>query len=284
MSTKDKPFELGKYNRTSLRVLTGTLQTLREIQTNGYGGGQESVWYRLVLEQPAWIIVIKSGPNPNYYQVTPFDGNKNPIEPRIILQADEEPSDAFENQVAGATSNFYNNFEPFRLDRGNSLYFILPVGQHLFNISNVRNDPQDYEVGLIIETKETFGLIQTEEEAGELFVLENTIDGSSAETVDSPVTTDETIGPTFNAFTPDNCEIEDGVTVTVDDSETRGITWLISETPDGSDEGFFLLDAPDLYFDTIRDRSLSSWKSSWTEEFGASVPFPELFVPYANRA
>ena len=71
MSSKDKPFELGKYNRTSLRLLTGTLQSLREIQANGYGGGQESVWYRLVLEQPAWIIVIKSGPNPTYYQVTP---------------------------------------------------------------------------------------------------------------------------------------------------------------------------------------------------------------------
>jgi hypothetical protein len=286
MSSKDKPFELGKYNRTSLRVLTGTLQALREIQTNGYGGGQESVWYRLVLEQPAWIIVIKSGLNPNYYQVTPFDGNKDPIEPRAILQADEIFPDAFQNQVAASMSTLYNTFDPVRLDQGNSLYFALPVGQYFFNVSNTRNDPQDYEIGLIIETKETFGFIQTEENEGELFVLENTIDdgSSSAVIVESPIISNQTIGPSANAFTADLADINTGVTVTVDNSNSKGVTWLITETPSASDEGYFLLDAPDLYFETIRDRSLSAWKSAWAEEFGATATFPALFVPYANRA
>ncbi|QDP62748.1 MAG: hypothetical protein Tp158DCM1229571_62 [Prokaryotic dsDNA virus sp.] len=285
MSILNKTFDLGKFNKTSLRLLQGTLQALHEVQSNGYGGGNTNHCYKLVLEESAWILVVKGGKNPTYYSVTPLDGNTVPIEARYILQSDTLDPKAFDDQISYALSDTYNTFDPLRIDKNNELYLALKPGVYYLIVFNTRNEPLDYEIGVIVETKETFGFIQTEESEGELFVIENSIDDGSTNSliVVSPISSDETIGPTQNAFSSELAEIISGVTVTVSDSLNKGITWLIDETPDPADQSFILLDAPDLYFEGIRDRSLSAWKQAWVAEFTSSVPFPELFVPLANR-
>jgi len=57
--------------------------------------------------------------------------------------------------VASVQSDLYNTFDRYRLDRGDDRYFPLQNGKYLICISTTRNEPLDYEVGVVIEPKDT---------------------------------------------------------------------------------------------------------------------------------
>ena len=53
--------------------------------------------------------------------------------------------------VMAAGSDLYNRYEAWRLDKGDERYFPLNPGKYLICLSSTRNEPLDYEVGLVIE-------------------------------------------------------------------------------------------------------------------------------------
>lgn len=52
-----------------------------------------------------------------------------------------------------------------------------------------------------------------------------------------------------------------------------------------TEDGFNILGEPvsDLYFDSIHDHSLSSWKASWAATHQDTDKFPDVFIPLTNR-
>ena len=157
--TQANPLVLGTFSETSLRYLTGKLGPENRVGLNGYGGGTMNHWFQLNVTSPAWIITRKGGPRPNYIEVSAFDLNKNPIEGRMIFQADSV-SRTLENgetfypylgHVMGAGSDLANNFNNYTVNKGNDLYFILEAGSYLLCISSTRNEPLDYTLGVVIE-------------------------------------------------------------------------------------------------------------------------------------
>lgn len=116
-------------------------------------------WFQINLTTPAWIITRKGGPRPNYIQVSAYDLNYNPIQGRMIFEADSisgvnangQTYYPYVGHVMGSESYFYNNFNPRRVDLGNDLYFPLEVGSYLLCVSSTRNEPLDYSLGIVIE-------------------------------------------------------------------------------------------------------------------------------------
>ena len=86
-------------------------------------------WFRIDIGTPAWIITRKGGPRPNYIQLSAYDLNLTPIQGRMIFQGDSIQTTNSTGQifypyvghVMGAGSDFYNNFNPQRIDKGNDL-------------------------------------------------------------------------------------------------------------------------------------------------------------------
>lgn len=165
--TKNNPLNLGLFSVTSTRLLKGTLgpkyQVIGRADTwdtsnGGYGGGTYNHWFEVNLSTDAWIIVRKHGPRPKYIQVSFYDLNKNPIEPRNIFDKDsiavtinDVTSYPYVGHAMNAQSYLYNNFDPDAIDKGDNRYFRLPAGSYLVCISTTRNEPLDYIVELIIE-------------------------------------------------------------------------------------------------------------------------------------
>lgn len=157
--TKDNPLFLGGFTQTSLRYLTGKLGPLNQVVQGGYGGGTMNHWFRIDIRTPAWIITRKGGPRPNYIQLSAYDLNLTPIQGRMIFQGDSIQTTNSTGQifypyvghVMGAGSDFYNNFNPQRIDKGNDLYFALQPGSYMLCVSSTRNEPIDYTLGIIIE-------------------------------------------------------------------------------------------------------------------------------------
>ena len=100
MSILNKTFDLGKFNKTSLRLLQGTLQALHEVQSNGYGGGNTNHCYKLVLEESAWILVVKGGKSNILFCYSFGWETLFPIEARYILQSDTLDPKAFDDQIS----------------------------------------------------------------------------------------------------------------------------------------------------------------------------------------
>jgi hypothetical protein len=124
----------------------------------GFGGGSYNHWFQFNITSPAWIIIAKGGPRPQYIQISAYDLNLNPIQARAIFDQDSltqvingDTYHPYTGHVMGAASNLYNNFDPNRLDRGNNLYFPLEAGSYLLCISTTRNEPLDYEIAVVIE-------------------------------------------------------------------------------------------------------------------------------------
>ena len=165
--TQQDPLVLGTFSQLSLRNLKGTLGPLNKVvgrsdtrytSNGGFGGGTYNNWFQINITSPAWIIIAKGGPRPNYIQVSAYDLNMNPIQERGIFQADsiETTQDGnvyhpYVGHVMGDASDFYNNFNFGRLDRGNSLYFPLQTGSYLLCVSTTRNERLDYELALVVE-------------------------------------------------------------------------------------------------------------------------------------
>ena len=138
------PLNLGRFDRTSLRLLTGTLGPKSQIIQGGYGNDTYNNWFKLTLLDHACIIAIKAGTElatSNYvptnrfsdtttrFEIAFYDMNKNPIESRIIHQ---EPR-AYKGDVAGAQSDLYNTYDPTRITCFSSLFLSLTSNQYSSN-------------------------------------------------------------------------------------------------------------------------------------------------------
>ena len=290
--SKENPLNLGSFGELSLRYLTGTLGPLNQVGLNGYGGGTYNHWFRINLSQPAWIIVAKGGPRPNYIQTSVYDLNTTPINGLPIFDADSirqglnnlgEVYIPYLDTVMSHQSDLYNTYDRIRLDRGDDRYYPLPAGGYLLCVSSTRNERIDYSVGLVVEFAQSELFLALEDFS--LYLQETTIDSVTTVTINSPVTVDTVISvdPTKpNGFTDNLCEIVSGVTVTVLD----GSEWLIGEATGSTGDvlnDLFLLEFGEGYLDTIHDHTLSEWRDAWNAQHHPDDRFPDLFVPLTNR-
>jgi hypothetical protein len=165
--TQDNPLFLGTFDQLSVRCLQGALGPVNQVvgradtrstSNGGYGGGTYNHWFSLGLASPAWIIITKGGPRPNYIQLSVYDLNLIPIEGRAIFDADSITSringttaQPYIDHVMGQQSNLYNNSVPRDLDKGNQQYYPLGQGTYMICISTTRNEPLDYEVAFVVE-------------------------------------------------------------------------------------------------------------------------------------
>lgn len=165
--TQDNPLNMGQFSQLSLRNLKGSLgpknQVVGRRDTNqnsngGYGGGAYNHWFSFTITSKAWIIVAKGGPRPKYINTSVYDLNLIPIEGRGIFQDDSitvsingEVYNPYVGHVMNTQSDLYNLFNPNRLDKGDERYYPLNPGTYLLCVSTTRNEPLDYEVGVVIE-------------------------------------------------------------------------------------------------------------------------------------
>jgi hypothetical protein len=165
--TQNNPLNLGLFSVTSTRLLRGTLGPRNQVvggadtwntSNGGYGGGTYNHWFQVDLATEAWIIIRKLGLRPKYIQVSFYDLNKNPIEPRNIFDKDSievtvggVSSYPYLGHAMNAQSYLYNNFDPNATDKGDNRYFRLPTGSYLICISTTRNELLDYVIELVIE-------------------------------------------------------------------------------------------------------------------------------------
>lgn len=292
--TQNNPLVLGTFSSTSLRYLHGSLgpknQVVGRADTNtqsngGFGGGTYNHWFQVNLSKPGWIIVTKGPPRPKYIQVSTYELDKTPIQGEAIFDADSvtitsngEVYIPYLDTVMSTQSDLYNYFSRMRLDRGDERYYPLEAGSYLICVATTRNEPLNYEVGVVIEFPTTEGFFELEDSDGS-FVLQET--DNTTESVVSPVTVN-TLIPFPGAFTETFCTINPGVTVTV----SANSTWLIGDTipvAGYSNYRFVLEPGDDSYFDTIHDHSLSEWRRAWETTHQDTDAFPELFVPLTNR-
>ncbi len=297
------PLVLGTFSTLSLRYLKGRLGPQNKVvgradtntQSNGgFGGGTYNHWFRINLERPAWIIAKKGPPRPNYIQISAYDLNQTPIQGRAIFEADSIENGLRENgevyipylnTVMQAQSDLYNTYSRIRLDHGDDRYYPLPAGGYLLCISTTRNEPLDYEVGVVIEFPATQVLMELEDSDGSLFLTETEIDDTRTILITSPVTADITISTDPdrpNAFTETPCTVNSGVTVTI----LAGSTWLIDEEiPPGEAAGYNILCevGDDAYYETVHDHSLSEWTIAWNSQHQDTDRFPELLTSLTNR-
>jgi hypothetical protein len=196
--TKSDPLLLGSFSQLSVRKLTGTLgpknQVIGRADTNfisngGFGGGTYNHWFQIDLVSPAWIIIAKGGPRPQYINVSTYDLNHNPIEGRSIFDRDSVSEQVngdiyypYVGHVMNKQSDLYNTFDPARLDRGDDRYYPLDAGSYLMCVSTTRNEPLAYEVAFVVEFPTTMFEILLEdyayllyEDTQESYVIADTV-------------------------------------------------------------------------------------------------------------
>ena len=180
--TAQDPLLIGSFSETSIRYLQGSLGPKNQVVVGGYGGGTYNHWFKIILEAPSWLIIVKGPPRPQYIQVSPYDLNQNPIEGRSIFQADsirvndEGAFYPYLGHVMAASSDTYNFFNPNRLDKGDERYYPLGVGEYLLCVSSTRNEPLDYAVAVVIEVASSTSLMLLEDYS--YLLLEDTVDPS----------------------------------------------------------------------------------------------------------
>ena len=291
------PLVLGTFSTLSLRYLRGSLgpknqvigrADTRSTSNGGYGGGSYNHWFRINVTDPAWIIVTKGPPRPDYIQVSVYDLNQAPIKSLPIFDADSIESGLNQNgevyipyldTVMSTPSDLYNTYNALRLDRGDERYYPVGAGGYLLCISTTRNEPLNYEVGLVVEFPITELFWGLEDDDGSVALQETDI---IAPEIESPVTADYTIDENVNAFSEDFCAINSGVTVTI----SEGAAWLIGQRiPIIETPNFKILLEPvnEEYFNSIHDHSLSEWKDAWNSQHQDTDRFPEIFAPLTNR-
>jgi len=291
--SKENPLVLGTFGELTLRYLTGTLGPKNQVEVNGYGGGTYNNWFQINITKPAWIIVTKGGPRPNYIQTSVYDLNHNPVNGLPIFQADSVADGRslttgdvyfpYLNTAMSRQSDLYNTYDRIRLDRGDDRYYPLQAGSYLLCVSSTRNERIDYSVGVVVEFVQTELYLALEDFS--LFLQETTIDPVTTVTVESPVTADVSISSEPgrpNGFTQTECVINSGVTVTI----LSGSEWLIGdETGSGGDlaNDYFLIEFGEGYLETNHDHTLSEWRDAWIAQHHPDDRFPDLFIPLTNR-
>lgn len=291
--TRENPLFLGTFSETSLRYLQGTLEATYHVQSDGFGGGTYNHWFAVEITSPAWIIITKDGPRPNYIQVSFYDLNLIPIEGRSIFQADsvrgqfsydeeDAPYYPYVGHAMGAQSDLYNTFNQYALSKGDERYYPLGAGRYLICVSSTRNEPLDYNVGVVIEfpTEDLFLLLEYLD--GSILCLEDGIDVSNTVEIGPVFVTNYTLPSGFNAFTENVATIASGVTVEI----PEGSTWLIGAVvlPAEEPQDCFLLDTSPTYdFNSVHEHSLSEWDEAWKREHQETDRFPEVFRPLTTR-
>ena len=293
---KDNPVDLGVFSQTSLRHLKGVLGPENKIIEGGVGGGTYNTWFKVTLAKPGWIILTKAEPYPKYLQLSCYNLNLNPIEGRMIWDADSisvpDPDSPigryypYFDHVMGAGSDLYNMYEAQRFDRGNSLYYPQQAGSYLICISATLNQIVNYNVGLVVEFTNEGPFLMRCEDYDIVFVgTEDGIELANTQVIVSPVTGDTTIGPNFNAFTEKLAEITpSGTTVTVEATgnfSNRATWWIGTATESGTDA--IELEPTPGWVDTFHEHSLTEWKEAWARDHKETEKFPAFFVKLTNE-
>jgi len=222
------PLVLGTFSSTSLKHLKGTLRSEKKIVEGGYGGGTYNNWFQINTTAPSWIIITKGPPRPNYIQTSAYDLNHIPIQGEAIfdedsvrdgLRRDGEVYIPYLGAVMSAQSDLYNNFEAARLDRGDERYYPLAAGSYLICVSSTRNEPLNYEVGIVIEfpVTEMFTALEDTDEVS-FFLQETAILFDFTVLIPSIITVNTIISSSFerpNGFTEGICTINGGITVEI---------------------------------------------------------------------
>jgi len=289
------PLVLGTFSTTSLRYLKGTLKQTYQVQENGYGGGTYNHWFQVNLAAPGWIIVTKAAQTkPQYLQISTYDLNRIPIQGLSIFDHDSitqglnnagEVYIPYLDTVMSRQSDLYNTFVNWSLTRGDDRYYELQSGSYLICISSTRNEPLDYEVGVVIEFPPTEFEFALEDEGVALLLKETAVDPLRTIFVESPVSVNTTISNVAekpNGFTEATCTINAGVTVTV----LSGSTWFIGDQiPSSQDPEYVVLLEPNPgFFDTVHDHSLTEWRTAWESQHQQDDRFPAVFAPLTNRS
>jgi len=300
--SQQNPLDLGTFDRTSLRLLTGTLGPKSQIIQGGYGKDTYNHWFKVRIIDDAWIILIKAGTKlatsnstaqtlfnetSTRFDIAVYDLNLNPIEGRIIHDNPEE----YWGHVAGAASNLYNKNDYNRFDDGDQMYYPLAPGDYMFCVSATRNELFQYSVGLVIEVPETDENFILAEDSIVSFILQENFDSAGAASfIEIPqIVTQNVTLSNISAYTPDFSEIESGVFVQVNyiNSQTSGIlSWVIG--PDYSSEATvedkIILDATENWTETIHSHSLTDWREAWNRDHSFDDRFPSgVFAPYAEQ-
>ena len=297
------PLNLGRFDRTSLRLLTSTLGMRSQIIQGGIGNNTYNNWFQVTLDKPGWIILIKAGTVLNTSNTTTtnigqdintrlmlavYDQNHNPIQGRIIHQ---EPL-AYLGHVAGAQSDLYNTTNINRFDKGDEMFYELEAGKYLICVSATRNEEFRYGVGLVVEIDdEEEQFILTEDNILSFMLQENQLNTPGGDESFGLVPSDINSDITLNinsAYSVTYADIASGVTVQVNNNnpQTAGeITWIIgpdlSTSGDGGDK--IILDATENWADTLHQHSLTEWRNAWKRDHSMDDRFPEaVFKPFTN--
>lgn len=290
--TQDNPLNLGTFGQTSLRHLKGSLGPQNKVigyrDTNqssngGYGGGEYNHWFKVGVSVTAWLILVKGQPRPNYINVSAYEMDFTPMEGRAIFQEDSvaqtiegQTTHPYTGHIMNAQSNLYNTFTPNRLDLGDDRYYPLGPGNYLICVSTTRNEPLDYEVGLVVDVEDPEGFLQTEVGGQNFLLFENAIDGGNTVIIGPTFSINYVIPVGFNAYTNPLATIQSGVTVTVSD----GSTWFLDQNTVTSTEDAIMLDMTDNY--TGQDQhqhSLSEWQAAWSRDHQQDDHFPDIYLP-----
>lgn len=299
--TQDNPLELGTFSATSLRYLRGTLGPQNKVigyrDTNqnsngGFGGGTYNHWFKITITVPAWIITVKGPPRPQYIQVSAYSLDRIPIEGRGIFDEDsviqinnETVYHPYVGHIMGAQSDLYNNFAIKRLDRGDDRYFTLNPGSYLICVSTTRNEPLDYELGIVVEVENTILELLLETGAQDKFIYENTVDSNNTLEIGPTFSVNYTLPSGFNGYTPFLATIESTAIVTIPEDSS----WLIDQGQYKPGaivaQDFMLLDLTENY--TGQDEhqhSLSEWQQAWERDHHQDDRFPPLFIPLTTTS
>jgi len=182
--------------------------------------------------------------------------------------------------VMAAGSDLYNKYERWRLDKGDERYYPLNPGKYLICLASTRNEPLDYEVGLVIEPPDDEVFIICEDVLVVPIALEDLLQTSTSIEIPNFVNQDITIPSGLNAFTETFCQINTPHTV----EAPSGSTWLIdTQNRIGADKGVILGEFTEGFFDTFHDHSLEQWTSAYQKDHRPNDALPTLFFPLLNR-
>lgn len=294
---QNNPLVLGSFDKTSLRVLTGTLgpknivvgrADTNQYSNGGFGGGSYNHWYQVNLTFPAWIIITKGGPRPNYIQVSTYDLNKNPIEGQGIFQGDSVATTSvsegtyypYIDHVMGAPSDLYNIFNPSALGKGDDRYFALGVGSYLICVSTTRNELLNYTLGLVIEIAATELFLLLENLDVDFLTQETVIDLTNTDVIGPTFTVDYSLPVNFNAFTAILATINFNVTVEIPSNSF----WLIDSTSKAAtiteSVDRFIIEPSDTFdFEAVHEHSRAEWLAAWRRERSPLDSLPAIFEP-----
>ena len=297
------PLNLGKFDRTSLRLLTSTLGMRSQIIQGGIGNNTYNNWFQVTLDKPGWIILIKAGTvlntsnttSKNLYQdvnsrlmLAVYDQNQNPIQGRIIH---EEPY-VYLGHVAGAESDLYNTYNNTRFDKGDEMFYELEKGNYLICVSATRNEEFRYSVGLVVEiNNEEEQFILTEDNILSFMLEENDLNVPGEEpffNIPSDVTANVTL-TNVSAYSVTYAAVSSGITVQVNNNNpvTSGeLTWIIGPDLNASGtipDSKIALDTTENWYDTLHQHSLTEWRDAWKRDHSMDDRFPEaVFKPFTN--